>query len=49
MIVPIGSEKSVSSANSPSRMDEISPRVKPSTRRLASSRLRSESEMRAAL
>ena len=39
----------VTSASSPSRMNEISARVKPSTRRLASSRLRSENEIRAAL
>ena len=37
---------SVSSASSPSRISEISARVKPSTRRLASSRLRSDSETR---
>ena len=46
---PIGSAASVSSASSPSRISEISARVKPSTRRLASSRLRSESDTRAAL
>ena len=39
----------VSTASSPSRMVEISARRKPSTRRLASSRLRSDSDTRAAL
>ena len=39
----------VKTASSPRRMNEISPRVKPSTRRLASSRLRSDSATRAAL
>ena len=49
MTAPTGSAATVSSASSPSRISEISARVKPSTRRLASSRLRSDSETRAEL
>ena len=44
-----GSAANVSSASSPIRISEISARVKPSTRRLANSWLRSDNETRAAL
>jgi len=46
---PAGIPAAVSRPSSPSRMYEISPRVNPSTRRLASSRLRSDRAIRALL
>ena len=49
MMAPTGSAATVRIASSPSRIIEISPRVNPSTRRLASSRARSDSDTRAEL
>ena len=46
---PMGNASATCTAISPSRTAEISPRVKPSTRRLAKSRLRMDSATRALL